>query len=94
MNRQVRVHPPAAEQAHIVRIRRIQIIGRAQARFSPMGNGPLVAELLNAPMFAQLRYTGPADTLWPSVTSKSTPVRVSRTVCGTTAPASRKRPVP
>jgi translocation and assembly module TamB len=39
-------------------------VGRAQARFSPMGSGPLVAELLNAPMFAQLRYTGPADTLW------------------------------
>jgi translocation and assembly module TamB len=41
-----------------------QIIGRAQARFAPMGNGPLVAELLNAPLFAQLRYAGPADTLW------------------------------
>jgi translocation and assembly module TamB len=40
------------------------VIGRAQARFAPMGNGPLVAELLNAPLFAQLRYTGPADTLW------------------------------
>jgi len=40
------------------------IIGRAQARFSPMGQGPLVAALMNAPMFAQLRYTGPADTLW------------------------------
>ena len=40
------------------------VIGRAQARFAPMGKGPLVAELLNAPMFAQLRYTGPADTLW------------------------------
>jgi translocation and assembly module TamB len=41
-----------------------QIVGRAQARFSPMGSGPLLAELLNAPLFAQLRYTGPADTLW------------------------------
>ena len=40
------------------------IIGRAQARFAPMGNGPLMAELLNAPLFAQLRYVGPADTLW------------------------------
>ncbi|HUP67117.1 MAG TPA: translocation/assembly module TamB domain-containing protein [Sphingomicrobium sp.] len=40
------------------------IVGRAQARFAPMGSGPLVAELLNAPLFAQLRYTGPADTLW------------------------------
>jgi len=41
-----------------------QIIGRAQARFAPIGGGPLVAELLNAPLFAQLRYVGPADTLW------------------------------
>jgi translocation and assembly module TamB len=41
-----------------------QVVGRAQARFAPMGAGPLVTELLNAPLFAQLRYTGPADTLW------------------------------
>jgi translocation and assembly module TamB len=40
------------------------IVGRAQARFAPMGSGPLMAELLNAPLFAQLRYAGPADTLW------------------------------
>ena len=40
------------------------VIGRAQARFAPMRGGPLVAELMNAPLFAQLRYTGPADTLW------------------------------
>ncbi|HEX8842467.1 MAG TPA: translocation/assembly module TamB domain-containing protein, partial [Sphingomicrobium sp.] len=41
-----------------------QIVGRAQARFAPLGGGPLLAELLNAPLFAQLRYIGPADTLW------------------------------
>lgn len=40
------------------------IVGRAQARFAPLGSGPLMAELLNAPLFAQLRYSGPADTLW------------------------------
>ncbi len=40
------------------------IVGRAQARFAPMGGGPLMAELMNAPLFAQLRYAGPADTLW------------------------------
>jgi translocation and assembly module TamB len=40
------------------------IVGRAQARFAPLGNGPLIAELMNAPLFAQLRYSGPADTLW------------------------------
>lgn len=40
------------------------IVGRAQAQFSPLGKGPLIAELMNAPLFAQLRYVGPADTLW------------------------------
>jgi translocation and assembly module TamB len=40
------------------------IVGRAQAKFAPMGGGPLMAELMNAPLFAQLRYVGPADTLW------------------------------
>jgi translocation and assembly module TamB len=39
-------------------------IGRAQARFAPLGHGPLIAELMNARLFAQLRYGGPADTLW------------------------------
>jgi translocation and assembly module TamB len=39
-------------------------IGRAQARFAPLGNGPVVASLMNARLFAQLRYAGPADTLW------------------------------
>ncbi|QDP20614.1 translocation/assembly module TamB [Sphingomonas xanthus] len=39
-------------------------IGRAQARFAPIGRGPIVAELMNAPMLLQLRYAGPADTLW------------------------------
>ena len=39
-------------------------VGRAQARFAPLGGGPLVAELMNAPLFAQLRYAGSADTLW------------------------------
>lgn len=41
-----------------------QTIGRAQARFEPIGGGDLIAELFNAPLFAQLRYAGPADTLW------------------------------
>jgi translocation and assembly module TamB len=41
-----------------------QTIGRAQARFAPIGGGDLLAELFNAPLFAQLRYSGPADTLW------------------------------
>jgi translocation and assembly module TamB len=39
-------------------------VGRMQARFAPLGSGPVLAELLGAPLFAQLRYSGPADTLW------------------------------
>jgi translocation and assembly module TamB len=39
-------------------------IGRAQARVGPMGGGPILAELLNAPMLLQVRYAGAADTLW------------------------------
>ena len=41
-----------------------QTIGRAQARFAPIGSGPLLAELINAPLFAQVRYAGSSDTLW------------------------------
>jgi translocation and assembly module TamB len=42
-----------------------RIIGRAQARLAPLPpGGDLVARLTNAPLFAQLRYAGPADTLW------------------------------
>jgi translocation and assembly module TamB len=40
-------------------------IGRAQARISPIGSGGgLSDQLARAPLFAQLRYNGPADTLW------------------------------
>jgi translocation and assembly module TamB len=41
-----------------------QVVGRAQARFAPMGGGALMDELMKAPLFAQLRFVGPADTLW------------------------------
>nr|WP_246359873.1 translocation/assembly module TamB domain-containing protein [Stakelama sediminis] len=39
-------------------------IGRAQMRLTPANQGSLADRLGNAPMFAQLRYDGPADTLW------------------------------
>ena len=39
-------------------------IGRAQARLAPLGEGDLVKRLVRAGLFAQLRYDGPADTLW------------------------------
>jgi translocation and assembly module TamB len=61
-------------------------IGRAQARFSPLGRGPIVAELMNAPMLIQLRYAGPADTLWRlsgvEVFDLSGPVAVGADVSG------------
>ena len=41
-----------------------QTVGRAQARLSPLGRGDLTGRLTNAPLFAQVRYNGPADTLW------------------------------
>jgi translocation and assembly module TamB len=42
-----------------------KIVGRAQARLSPVtGAGTVFERLAAAPMFAQLRYNGPADTLW------------------------------
>ena len=41
-----------------------QTIGRAQARIAPLGPGSVMTALMNAPVFAQLRYQGPADTLW------------------------------
>jgi len=40
-------------------------IGRAQARISPIGgSGTLIDRLVRAPMRAQIRYNGSADTLW------------------------------
>lgn len=42
-----------------------QTIGRAQMRLSPLAQGgDLMTRLSNAPLFAQVRYNGPADTLW------------------------------
>jgi translocation and assembly module TamB len=42
-----------------------RVIGRAQARISAIGGpGLFVEQLARAPMQAQIRYNGPADTLW------------------------------
>jgi translocation and assembly module TamB len=42
-----------------------RMIGRAQARLAPLAPGAdLATRLQRAPMIAQLRYAGPADTLW------------------------------
>jgi translocation and assembly module TamB len=39
-------------------------IGRAQALMTPLGDGDLASRIARAPLIAQLRYAGPADTLW------------------------------
>ncbi|MGJ3649208.1 translocation/assembly module TamB domain-containing protein [Sphingomonas sp. GlSt437] len=39
-------------------------IGRAQARLAPLGSGDIATRLGHAGLFAQIRYNGPADTLW------------------------------
>ena len=44
-----------------------QTVGRAQARISPIpgdADDPLIERLYAAPLFAQLRYNGPAEALW------------------------------
>lgn len=42
-----------------------QTIGRAQARLAPLGaSGGIMDRLADAPLFGQIRYNGPADTLW------------------------------
>lgn len=40
------------------------IIGRGQALLAPLGAGSIVERLENAPVQAQLRYSGPAEALW------------------------------
>ncbi len=39
-------------------------IGRAQARLQLTGQGNLFAQMANAPVYAQIRYSGSADALW------------------------------
>ena len=65
-------------------------IGRAQARIGPLPGGDgIVARLIGAPLFAQLRYAGPADTLWRLVGIEtidlSGPLAVSADIGGTPA---------
>ena len=66
-----------------------QTIGRAQARFAPLGPGSVMTALMNAPLFAQLRYQGPADTLWRlsgiEVFDLTGPVAIGADVRGTMA---------
>ena len=65
-------------------------VGRAQARLAPLGPGSNIGERLSrAPLFAQLRYNGPADTLWRltglEMLDLSGPVAVGADATGTLA---------
>lgn len=66
-----------------------QTIGRAQALLSPLGGGDLVTRLRSAPMTAQIRYNGPADTLWRltgvELFDLSGPARIAADAGGTLA---------
>jgi translocation and assembly module TamB len=65
-------------------------IGRAQARLAPLPAGEnIVGRLIAAPLFAQLRYAGAADTLWRLVGVEtidlSGPLSVAADIGGTAA---------
>ena len=64
-------------------------IGRAQAQLAPLGQGDLASRISNARLFGQLRYSGPADTLWRltgvELFDLSGPVAIGADVVGTLA---------
>ncbi|WP_294196359.1 translocation/assembly module TamB [uncultured Sphingomonas sp.] len=64
-------------------------VGRAQALLKPLGGGDPIERLTRAGLFAQLRYAGPADTLWRltriELFDLSGPVALSADVTGTVA---------
>ncbi|WP_234419142.1 translocation/assembly module TamB domain-containing protein [Sphingomonas sp. EC-HK361] len=64
-------------------------IGRAQAVLTPTAGGDLASRYANAGVFAQLRYKGPADTLWRltgvELFDLSGPVAIGADVRGTVA---------
>ncbi len=67
-----------------------RVVGRAQARISNLAaQGNVVTRLVRAPVAAQIRYAGPADTLWRlgrmETIDLSGPVRLSADIGGTLA---------
>ncbi len=62
-------------------------IGRAQAQLAPLGEGDLATRIARARLFGQLRYSGPADTLWRltgvELFDLSGPVAIGADVAGT-----------
>lgn len=76
----------AAMRAVVISDKRV--IGRAQARLAPLGtSGSITDRLLAAPMLAQVRYAGTADTLWRltgiELLDLSGPVQVAADARGT-----------
>ncbi len=67
-----------------------KVIGRGQARIAPLAaGGDLAARLTGAPLFAQVRYDGPADILWRLTGAESVdlsgPVAIGADIGGTLA---------
>ena len=66
-----------------------QAIGRMQALLTPLGEGALADRIARAPLTAQLRYAGPADTLWRltgvELFDLSGPVSIGADATGTVA---------
>jgi translocation and assembly module TamB len=64
-----------------------QIIGRGQIKLTPGAGADLLTRLNRAPMFAQLRYNGAADTLWRltgvEAVNLSGPVAIGADIGGT-----------
>ncbi|MGW8277948.1 translocation/assembly module TamB domain-containing protein [Sphingomonas aurantiaca] len=64
-------------------------IGRAQAQLAPLGQGDFASRISNARLFGQLRYSGPADTLWRltgvELFDLSGPIAIGADVVGTLA---------
>ena len=47
-----------------IAVRGGQSLGQAQGRVSLAGGSDISTRIMNGPLFAQVRYNGPADTLW------------------------------
>jgi translocation and assembly module TamB len=67
-----------------------KVIGRGQARIAPLPPGDdILSRLIHAPLFAQIRYGGAADTLWRLIGVEtidlSGPLSVSADIGGTPA---------
>ncbi|WP_442680392.1 translocation/assembly module TamB domain-containing protein [Sphingomonas sp. ASY06-1R] len=67
-----------------------RVLGRGQARVAPLPPGEdIISRLFDAPLFAQIRYAGPADTLWRLIGVEtidvSGPMSVSADIGGTPA---------